>query len=133
MANPERGEVELAVKDKLYQLKLTNGGLRAVQKRTGKTFGGIARALADSDIEVISQVLFEGMQAFHSQQFKTLERVDRLIDDAGGFVNVVPTCLELMQLNMPMPARGDGAAADPLNAQTISTGNDSGLTPDESV
>lgn len=131
MANPERGEVELIVAEKTYVLRLTNGGLRSLQKRTGKTFGAICRGLDDADIEVITLFVFESLQAHHAREFSQLSAVDRLMDEAGGYLGVLPSCLEVIRTNLPKPTKaGD---ADPQKAQTTSTGADSGLTPSASA
>lgn len=126
MANPDRGEVELLVKEKPYVLRLSNGGLRSLQKRTGKTFGAICRALDDADIEVITLFIFESLQAHHAREFSQLVAVDRLVDEAGGYLGVLPSCLEVIRLNLPKPKAGD---SDPQNAQATSTGDGSGSTP----
>lgn len=84
MANIERGEIEIIVKDKPYTLKVTMNASIAVQARTKKTMGELINAATALDFEAIRDVVFMLLQKHHAAEFKTLSSVGDFIDDAGG-------------------------------------------------
>lgn len=131
-ANPERGEVDLLVGDRSYVLRMRNVDLRALQKRTGRSYGQLLNSLGTIDVEAITELLFTFLQPNHAKQFKTLEQVDALIDELHGHAGVVAALMELWKANRPPDKEGQGNVANPPDAQ-VGTGDSSGLTPEASA
>ncbi len=136
MANPDRGEVDLVVMrgeprvEKTYVLRPTCHAIRELQHRTGKTYGQLLGELGKVDYDVIAQLLFMLLQPYHAKEFKTIDHVDGLIDDAGGHNGMLPTLIDVMEANKP-PAKkktevsGEPSAPDPLDAQAGTGANSS--------
>jgi len=132
-ANPERGEVDLVVGDKTYILCLTTNGLRALQKRTGKTYGQLVGSLAILDVEAVTQILWSALERHHKKQFPTPEAVGDLIDLLeDGPLGLSHRFLELDLLNRRPPKVGEEETENPPQAQA-GTGVKSTLTLAESA
>jgi hypothetical protein len=130
VANPDRGEVELVVDGSRYVLRLRTNAICAMQNRLKKSYGDILQDLTKVDYADLRELLFSALQPYHGSQFKTLESVGDLMDDAGGHNGIIDVVVALFNLNRP-PAKKDiqaGGAANPPSAQA-GTGIDSGLTP----
>lgn len=123
MANIERGEVELVVNDKPYTLKLTTNAAVALQTRTKKTFGQLAGAAMELDVEAIRDIVFALLQKHHAVEFKTLSSVGDFIDDAGGIKVFFETLQKLAEANQ------DAEDKNPQTAQDALIGAASSETP----
>lgn len=116
MANIERGEVEIVVNDTPYTLKLTTNAAVALQTRTKKTFGQLAAAAMELDVEAIRDIVFALLQKNHAADFKTLTSVGDFIDDAGGIKVFFETLGKLAEANR------SAEEENPQTAQAASIG-----------
>ena len=116
-ANPERGEVDLVVGGKTYVLALTTNTICSLEKRTGKPYGELLAGLARFQHEALRDLLWSALERHHKAQFKTLESVGDLIDDAGGFASFLSKFRDLAGLNRrPETEDKDGENANPPEA-----------------
>lgn len=133
MANPERGEVALKVKDKTFTLKLSMNAAVSLQKKTGKKIGQLLNECSSLDFETIRTLVLMLLQKYHADEFKTEEQAGDLIDDAGGIAVFSDALTNLMDVNKPDPASTGDGKERPLLAQTTGTGEVSTPTPVESA
>jgi len=99
-ANPEQGEVDLVVCERVYTLKLTTKASKILQKRTGKTVGEVMKQIAIVDVDAFCEVLHASLQKYHGAEFpyspKGEEAIETLVDVSGGWKKLVPTFVELL-------------------------------------
>lgn len=125
MANPERGEIEIAVDGKPYTLKLSMNAAAVLQSRHGKTVGALMQEAMALDFVAIRAIVWLLLQKHHAADFKTEEQVGNFIDDAGGLQVFFDALERLGQLN----ADPNGTAP----AVTSGTGENSSSAPAESA
>lgn len=130
-ANPERGEVDLVVGGKTYVLALTTNTICALEKRTGKPYGDLIGGLVRMDHAGLRDLVWAALQRHHGPQFKTVDAVGDLMDEAGGFKDALVKFWELGVLNQRKGEK-DGESANPPAAQG-STGDGLRLTLVESA
>jgi hypothetical protein len=132
MANPERGEQAFVVGDQTYIMRLTTAAARAVEARAGKTLRDIQLgATLRGSVTDSCWLLWAALQNRHAATIKTLEDVDRLVDEAGGFDAINAQLEQFMALNAApdQNSNGEGDAARPPGAQPRITGVASTSTP----
>lgn len=127
MANPERGEVALKVKDRTFTLKLSMNAAVSLQKKTGKKIGQLLNECTSLDFETIRTLVLMLLQKYHADEFKTEEQAGDLIDDAGGIAVFSDALTSLMDVNKP-DVTSEGANRPP-SAQPSGTGDSSTPTP----
>lgn len=128
MANPERGEIDLAVGDEVYTLSLTTHELCAMEKRTGQTYGQILSGLLTAyNVSAVRDFLRGALEPLHGKDLRTRSQrekvdvdavVERMID-AATLDKVRETLLGLFTLNKP--------PADETAAAATSNGNGNGV------
>jgi len=130
MANPERGEVDLATPTKTYTLELTTNAMCAMEKRTGRTFGQLLNGIMALDISALRSLTYAVLQPHHGREFPNEEAVGRVIDSAK--MGPVKTALvELFTLNTPPDEpspNGSGSANPRAGAADAGTGDSSTST-----
>lgn len=121
MANRERGEIEIIVKEKPYTLKVSTNAMAVIQTRHKKTLGDMLAGFGTLDVIAIRSVVWVLLQKHHAKQFTTEEQAGEFIDDAGGLAVVMNILTELVAAN--------NEGANPPTAQEPSgTGESSTLT-----
>lgn len=127
-ANPERAEVPLVVtRDGVeveYILKLSLAAARVMQTRQKKTLGELIDGFGSSDADALCQLAFLFLQVHHKDEFKTVEQVALLLDEAG-VKQTVAAMGEVIILNTPNPL----TAPTTTPAAPIPTGDGSTSTP----
>ena len=124
MANPERGEVPLTVNGETYTLKLSMNAAVILQKKTNRKIGQLLADCSNLDFEAIRSLVWMLLQKYHAAKFKTEEQVGELIDEAGGIGLFSDALGDLVKLNAPDPATGEGSDRPP-SAQPSGTGDNS--------
>lgn len=131
MAIPERGEMDIEVDGRTLTLKVTMGPSRVAQKRTKKTMGELwAAAKLRIDVESIRELTWVMLQAYHADEFKTLDSTDIVFDWYGGPI-VFFDYIEMMELESEkrisaLRAKpGDGASEENPQQAQAGTGHDS--------
>ncbi|MDH5244805.1 MAG: hypothetical protein OEW98_00015 [Betaproteobacteria bacterium] len=118
------------VGEKEYTLRPRTNAIRALQQRTGKTYGEILRSFDDFDVEATTQFLFAVLQPYHAKEIKHIDQAGDLMDDAGGILVVKEVLLEMLKANMPPAKLAPKDGEDrPRQAATDGTGDASGSTP----
>jgi hypothetical protein len=113
MANPERGEVRLAVNGDSYTLKLSMNAAATLQKQTGKTIGKLLGECSDLDFVSIRSVIWMLLQKYHAEQFKTEAKVGDFIDDSGGLSVFIDAINNVVEINQPEVQPEAGAGGNP--------------------
>jgi hypothetical protein len=139
-ANPERQEVELVVTrdgaEAVYKLKLTTSASIALEKRLGKTTGDIMRQIGNFSVETARDVIHALLQKFHGKEFPNspggIEKVNDLIDDAGGIVPMIQLVAQAVGVKNEKEAQEAKDGPNPQDAQG-GTGSASTLTLAESA
>lgn len=114
MANPERGEVELTSDGKTYTLVLSMNALCEMEKRTGKSYGELARLIGSQDLSVVREFLWALLKKYHMKDFPVVERAGDLID---ALPRGIYDALDVIQESVTLNNRR-GKSADPQTAQT---------------
>lgn len=133
VANPERGEVELAVNGDVYVLKLSMNAAVILQKKTGKTIGQLLRECGELDFDSIRNVTWMLLQKHHADKFKLPDSVGDLIDEAGGVQQIADALIKVQRVNAAEGPTVVGRDGRPPTAQTGPTGDGSTSKPDGSA
>lgn len=129
-AIPERGELDIEVDGRILTLKVTMGAARVAQKRSKKTMGELWLAGKRIDVEAIRELTWVMLQAYHADEFKTLDSTDVVFDWFGG-PQAFFDYMEFMELESEKrsaalrAAPGDGASAENPQPAQAGTGRDS--------
>lgn len=126
-ANPERGEVDLEVGGRTLTLKPTMQAIVVLEKRTGRPYGNLIDAMADTDVTAMREMLFAFLQAYHAKEYTGVETVNALMDDLGDPIEARTVLTKVILAN-----RHRRPSTDPQTAQ-IGTPATSGATPGASV
>lgn len=137
VANPERGEIDLVVqrvvdgarKDVHYTLKLTINAAIVFEKTHKKSMGQLLAEASALSFASIRDFIWLLLQKHHKEEFKNLDAVGDLIDDAGGVASFIAKIEDVVKLNQPQPEGEGQTAANPPDAQTSGTGVSSTETP----
>ncbi|HZA01114.1 MAG TPA: GTA-gp10 family protein [Hyphomicrobiaceae bacterium] len=135
MVNTERGEQQLVVGDQTYIMRLTTAAGRELEARTGRMLRDIVRRSMAGSLTDNCWLLWAALQNHHAATVKTLEDVDRLVDEAGGFDGIDAQLQAFMALNAAPDQNGNGQGDShrPPAAQPTTTGAGSISTPASSV
>lgn len=133
VANPERGEVEFPVNGDVYILKLSMNAAVVLQDKTGRTIGQLLAACGDLDFNAIRSVTWMLLQKHHAAQFRTVEVVGDLIDEAGGVQSVADALIKVQRINAKEGPVLRGTNGRPPNAQIGPIGDGSTSKPAGSV
>src|SRR4029434_1201582 len=125
VANPERGEVELAVNGDVFVLKLSMNAAVVLQKKTGKTMGQLLRDCSDLDFDAIRNVTWMLLPRHHAERFKLPDSVGDLIDEAGGVQRIADALIKVQAVNASEGPTVTGRDGRPPSAQIGPTGDDS--------
>ncbi len=113
MANPERGEVDLAAGDQVYTLALSINEICVMQNRTGKTYGELLRAMP-LDFVAFRDMVFMALQRHHKKQFPNLTSVGDLIDGLpDGHSSAARAMTALLELNAERGSKAAGNGHPP--------------------
>lgn len=124
MANTERGEVRLDVDGTGYVLKLTLTHIVALQKRTNRPMGRIFDAVNEMDVEMIAALLWAALQVHHPRQFKNIDDVVVMMEQAGGLGELhvfIDAITDLAKANKSDVPAVEGAETNPPAAQSGGT------------
>ncbi len=118
MANAERGEVELAAEKESYTLALSMNAICEMQKRTGKTYGELLRAMP-LDFVSFRDMVFMSLRRHHSKQFPNLDSVGELIDSLpDGHATAAKAITALLELNAERGKDKTDGDGNPPKAQS---------------
>ncbi len=107
MANLQRGEVDIEIErmvndqpvTKTYTLKLSMNAAATLEGKLKKKMAAILDEAISGDFTAIRDIMFVLLQKHHKAEFKTVEQVGDLIDDAGGVAKFFQTLSTLIQVN----------------------------------
>lgn len=117
MTNPERGEIEIIVKEQPYTLRLSMNAAAAFEKKQGKTIGGLMNDASGLSFTAIRDLFWLLLQKHHQPEFRSLDQVGEWIDDAGGIAPLLLKIQELADVNRPDRTVG-GNGENPQTAQS---------------
>lgn len=122
MANAQRGEVEVLVNGKFYTWRLTTNAAVTLETRTGQKLGELLTAADSLSMVALRDLVWVLLQAYHAEEFPTVESVGGWIDDAG-ILQVVLKFRELLEANQPQTGGAAQATANPQGPQAVGTGD----------
>lgn len=123
-ANIERGEFDITYDGKTLTLKETMGPSRTSQEREKKTIGEIYFAARRHDVNCIRELTWMLLQAYHKDEFKNLDDVDKVFDYFGGpsyffdYLEAIDShekAREAEKLEKAIKSKGKKGAKEPAN------------------
>lgn len=125
MANAERGEVVMTIAGREFTLMLSMEAGCQIQQRMKKTVGELMLAADRLDYEAIRVLMWAALQFHHGDEFKTIDKVNGLLNAAGGPKVFFRYAKELADLEAMDGEAKAAADANPLVAQADGTGESS--------